>query len=243
MHAYGQFCPVAQACSVLGERWTVLIVRELLCGSTRFSELQRGISRISPTMLAARLKELEAAGLVVRRGRGGRAATYHLTPIGRELEPIVFAIGAWGLRWTKGRIADEELDVELLMTDIGRRIDAAGLPDGRTVLRFRFTDVAEFSEWWLLIEGGAVDVCIDDPGEESDLSFVTTVRVLAEVWMGRRPLADALSTRDLRVSGEGVLKRSLSRWFVLHPYARAGAVGRDAGGDGGAAGVSVGSAD
>lgn len=231
MHAYNQFCPVAQACSVLSERWTVLIVRELLCGSTRFSELQRGVSRISPTMLATRLKELEAAGLVVRRGGAGRAAAYHLTPIGRELEPIVFAIGAWGLRWTKGRIADDELDVELLMTDIGRRIDAAGLPGGRTVLRFRFTDVAEFSQWWLVIGGGAVDVCVDDPGEDADLSFVTTVRVMAEVWMGRRVLADALSTGDLRVSGDASLRRTLSRWFVLHPYARAGAVGRDAGGD------------
>lgn len=229
MHAYSQFCPVAQACSILSERWTVLIVRELLCGSTRFSELQRGISRISPTMLAARLRELEGAGLIVRRGGAGRAATYHLTPIGRELQPIVFAIGAWGLRWTKGRIADDELDVELLMTDIGRRIDASGLPDGGTVLRFRFTDIAEFSEWWLLIRDGSVDVCIDDPGEEAHLSFVTTVRALAEVWMGRRPLADAISTGDLRVTGQASLRRTLSRWFVLHPYARTPAGGAGAG--------------
>lgn len=219
MHQYGQFCPISQACGLLSERWTLLIVRELLCGSTRFSELQRGVARISPTMLATRLKELEGGGLVVRRGGAGRAATYHLTPIGRELQPIVFAMGEWGLRWTKGRMADEELDVELLMTDIRRRIDASELPDGRTVLRFRYTDVAEFSEWWLLVDGGEVDLCIDDPGEESHLSFVSAARTMVEVWMGRRLLADAISTGDLSVTGQAALRRTLSRWFPLNVYA------------------------
>lgn len=219
MHEYGQFCPIAKACGLLSERWTLLIVRELLCGSTRFTELQRGISRISPTMLAARLKELERAGIVARRGGSGRAATYHLTPIGRDLQPIVFSMGEWGLRWTKGKMADDELDIELLMTDIRRRIDGSALPGGRTVLRFRYTDVAEFSEWWILVDDGHADLCVDDPGEECHVSFVSPARTMVEVWMGKRPLADAVATGELVVSGQHELRRTMSRWFPLNPYA------------------------
>ena len=116
---YAQFCPISKAMEVLGERWTMLIVRELLMGSSRFSQLQRGLSKISPTVLNTRLETLRKHGLIIKkRIPEQRGSEYYLTEAGRELFPIVFQIGEWGMRWARGQMTDEELDVELLMTDI-----------------------------------------------------------------------------------------------------------------------------
>ena len=123
MPEYGQFCPVAKASDIIGERWTVLILRELLLGTTRYNDFQRALSRISPTLLSKRLKMLEEKGLVIRkRPARGRNYEYHLTACGRELEPMIEMLAVWGMRWARGQMTDADLDVEFLMWDFQRRL-------------------------------------------------------------------------------------------------------------------------
>src|SRR6478609_9628046 len=126
---YGQMCPISKAAEILGERWTILIIRELLLGSNRFSDLQRALSQISPTLLTKRLNQLQDCGLVIRKTLPKQKRTeYHLTPPGRELLPVVVSLGEWGMKWARGQMSDDELDVELLMHDFSRRIDETQLP-------------------------------------------------------------------------------------------------------------------
>ena len=139
---YGQFCPVAKALEVLGERWTILIVRELLMGGSRFNELQRGLNQISPTMLTRRLNELSDAGIVIRKKiPGQRGYEYFLTEMGNELLPVVESIGNWGMRWARGKMDDTDLDLELLMLYLKRSIRPDKLPGNETIIRFKFTDI------------------------------------------------------------------------------------------------------
>lgn len=217
MFRYGQFCPISKALEVLGERWTLLVLRELMLGSTQFNQLQRGLRRVSPTTLSKRLAELQQAGLVVRKRiarQDGHA--YHLTPAGRELQPVLVGLGEWGMRWARGQMVDAELDVGLLMADIERRIDRSALPAGRTVLHFRFTDLDRYAQWWLKIDGDEGELCLDDPGDDVDVYFTSTLRTMTEVWMGDVSLHEAQRSASLRVVGGGAYTRTLPAWFPLH---------------------------
>ena len=146
---YRQFCPVAKAMELLDERWTLLVVRELVAGSEHFNDLRRGLPRMSPGLLSKRLQQLARAGLVERRSENGEIR-YLLTEAGRELGPVVEAVGAWGVRWV-GEIGDQDLDPRLLMWDMHRNVDRSAVPETRTVVRFRFDDVPRPArEWWLV---------------------------------------------------------------------------------------------
>lgn len=220
MTIYGQFCPIAKATEVLGERWTVLIMRELLMGTTRFSDFQRALSKISPTLLAKRLRSLEAHGLVVRKQLSGRQGhEYRLTPAGKELHPVVEALAIWGMRWARGRMEDDELDVDLLMWDIRRRLDISQLPDGETVLCFIFKEFETRKSWWFVINDGEVDVCNVDLNKDVDLYLTTDLRTLVEVWEGDRPLKQALRNEDILAVGTKGLIRSMPDWFPLCEFA------------------------
>src|SRR5210317_2042479 len=152
MADYGQFCPVAKASELLGERWTLLILRELSLGSNRFSQFQRALSRISPTLLTRRLAQLEQAGIVIKKPQQGRRGfTYQLTPAGKELSPLIEQLAVWGMRWARGQLSNEELDVEFLMWDIQRRLQLDALPGGETVICFIFNELEKFKSWWLVI--------------------------------------------------------------------------------------------
>lgn len=217
--SYGQFCPVAKAMELLDERWTLLIVRELMCGSRHFNALRRGLPRMSPALLSKRLNTLVRAGVVERRQDGNRA-TYHLTESGRELEPIVQAIGQWGIRWI-GELGDEDLDPHLLLWDVHRSIDLEAVPDGRTVVRFTFTDVAPPArDWWLVITAEGVDVCDFDPGYEVQVVAQTTLRTLTLVWRGDLEWTRAVRSSDLVLTGRTYACRALPRWLRLSPFAR-----------------------
>jgi DNA-binding HxlR family transcriptional regulator len=217
MFRYGQFCPISKALEVLGERWTLLVVRELLLGSTQFSELQRALPRVSPTTLSKRLMELQEAGLVVRkRVHGGEGHEYQLTAAGRELHPLLLGLGEWGMKWARGQMADAELDVGILMADIERRIDHRQLPSGRTVLRFKFTDLARYADWWVKIEDGEVELCLEDPGDEVDVYFTGSLRTMTEVWMGDVTLDQARQGGRLKIVGATAYLRNLPDWFPLH---------------------------
>jgi DNA-binding HxlR family transcriptional regulator len=218
---YSQFCPLSKSAEVLGEKWTLLIVRELVLGATRFNQIQRGIPRISPTVLTARLAELAQRGVILRRRiPEQKAYEYRLTESGRELYPLLMKMSEWGMRWARRGIVDEELDVEYLMADIQRRIDTSKLPDGRTVLKFTYTDLDDFAEWWVKIDDRKVELCLDDPGYEVDVFFTTDLMTMTEVWMGDLPLKKAQADRRLKVVGLSALIRNLGSWFPLHVHAQ-----------------------
>ena len=217
---YGQFCPVAKATELLGERWMLLILRELFLGSHRYSEFQRGLSRISPSLLARRLKQLEQAGVIVRKTRSsGRGGEYYLTPAGRELEPLIGQLAVWGMRWARGQLRDDDLDVEFLMWDIQRRLQIDCLPDGDTILCFIFDDLKRYKNWWLVIRDGQVDLCTENPGLDVDLYVSSSMRDLVAVWEGEVPIKTALRKKLLRTQGARNIASTLPQWLGINPYA------------------------
>jgi DNA-binding HxlR family transcriptional regulator len=212
MAGYGQFCPVAKAMELLDERWTMLVVRELLCGSRHFNALRRGVPRMSPTLLSARLKTLVKAGIVERYDEG-RQVTYVLTPAGEQLRPIVEALGQWGLRWVP-ELGDEDYDPHLLMWDLHRNVDLDAVPQGRTVLRFSFPELAaEERHWWVVIEPDEVDLCSFDPGHPVTATVETDLRTMTRIWRGERTWPQAQRAGDLHVHGPSHVIRNLPRWL------------------------------
>ena len=212
MSTYGQFCPVAKAMEVLDERWTMLVLRELLTGSRHFNELRRGVPKMSPALLSKRLRSLERAGVVRRTTESGRSA-YTVTPSGEELRPVVEALGAWGVRWIR-EIGGEDLDPHLLMWDVQRTIPVDAWPRGRTVLAFRFTDVAaKAGSWWLCVDGDDVDLCDYDPGYEVAGTVESTLRTMIEIWRGDRAWSDAMRHGLVDVAGPLTLGREVPVWL------------------------------
>ena len=215
---YGQFCPVAKAMELLDERWTLLVVRELLSGSRHFNDLRRGLPRMSPGLLSKRLRTLVRAGVVERREEGNRVC-YELSRAGRELEPIVVALGSWGVRWIP-ELGEEDLDPHLLMWDIHRSIDVEAVPGGRTVLQFTFTDVPlASSRWWIVIYAGGIDVCDADPGFEVAVAVETALRTLTLIWRGDLTWAAALRSGSLRLRGDPGARRAFPSWLTLSALA------------------------
>jgi DNA-binding HxlR family transcriptional regulator len=221
---YGQFCPVAQAAEVLAERWTPLVVRELLCGSVRFNDLQRGVPRMSSSLLSRRLKELQRAGILERR-RGEAGFEYHLTTAGKELFPLVESMGRWAQRWLRHDLtATSNLDPNLLMWDIRRNV-AAQSPGGtrRFVAEFQFSGVTRsHSRYWLVFDKGLTDLCFKDRGFEVDLIIHASLRTLTEVWLGHITIKEAM--RDSLLSFDGAPRdvATFRSWFSLSIFAPAG---------------------
>ena len=217
---YGQFCPVALASETLAQRWMLLIVRELCAGATRFSEIRRGVPGISASLLKQRLDLLESAGVVRRpRTRDGSTPTYALTAAGEELRPVIASIGAWGQRWARD-IRDEDLDAGWLVWAMHRRLDTRALPRGRTVIELDFTDApAQRRTFWLVCTDGTVDVCLKPPGYESDLTVTTSVRTMAEIWRGLRPMGLEMRAGRLRLDGAAPLRRAFPSWLLLSAFA------------------------
>ena len=203
---------------LLDERWTLLIIRELVSGTRHFNDLRRGVPRMSPTLLSKRLQQLARAGIIERQVAGSQVE-YVLTPAGQELRPVVEALGVWGTRWI-GEIGDEDLDPKLLLWDMHRNVDQSAVPDGRTVVRFGFDDVtARQRDWWLVIAAGESDVCDEDPGYEVTVTVTATLRRMIEVWRGDLSWDDALRAGDLEVEGPEELRRAAPSWFTLSPFA------------------------
>lgn len=211
---YGQFCPVAKATELLGERWTFLIVRELLMGGRRFSELQRGLGEISPALLTARLKMFEAEGLVARRKiPGQRGFEYFPTKACEALLPVVVALGEWGLLWARQTLSAQDFDPEFLMFYLERSVDPAALPGRETIIQFRFLDLKDQCKFWLIVSGDKTQLCLVDPGRDVDVWVNTTVRTMHDVWMGDRSYRTAIDTGDLLIEGDPTLTRRISTWL------------------------------
>lgn len=211
---YGQFCPVAKAMECLGERWTLLILREMHMGATRFSELQRGLILISPTILTKRLNDLAAAELILRKKiPGQRGYEYFLTRSGKETLPILKVIGEWGMCWARGDLRDSDINVELLMLYLQRSIKPNQLPGNQTVIRFQFTNLKTLNNWWLIVKGENVDVCLEDPGQEVDVYFTTNLRTMVECWMGDKAYSASIKDKTLKLVGPPALTRNVQDWL------------------------------
>lgn len=223
---YGQYCPIARAAEILTERWVPLIVRELCCGSTRFSQLQSGLPRVSSALLSRRLRELELAGIVERRpAASGRGHAYHATAAGLALFPILESMGVWAQQWMReDLVAQENLDPDLLMWDIRRTVSHGRAPVAhRFVTQFQFSGVpVSRRRYWLLFEHGDVDLCVKDPGFEPDLYVSSHIRDMVRVWLGHTPLDRALRDETIRLDGSRDDMRSFRDWFALSLFAPAG---------------------
>jgi DNA-binding HxlR family transcriptional regulator len=216
--SYRQFCPVAKAMELLDERWTLLIVRELVTGSQHFNELRRGVPRMSPTLLSKRLQHLVRAG-IVERCVDGDLVRYVLTPAGHELRPVVEALGAWGVRWI-GQLGDRDLDPKLLLWGMHRHIDHDAVPDGRTVVHFRFPELpARTRDWWLIITRAEADVCDMDPGYAVAVTVTAQLRGMVQVWRGDLGWSEALRSGAVEIQGPAALRRAVPRWFTLSTFA------------------------
>jgi DNA-binding HxlR family transcriptional regulator len=224
--SYHQFCPVAKAMELLDERWTLLVLRELLYDSRHFNDLRRGLPTMSPTLLSKRLQQLVRAGLLTRTD-DGHEVEYQLTAAGRELEPVVRAIGAWGVRWI-GELGEVDLDPQLLLWDLHRNVDLQLVPPGRTVVAFRFPDLsAKRRSWWLVLTPEAVDVCDFDPGFEVGGGVTGKLIDLVRIWRGDLTWPQALRSGIVELQGSERVRRAIPGWFPPSAFAsvpRAGLV-------------------
>lgn len=225
MKSYGQFCPVAKAGEILSEKWTLLILRDLLGGSRHFNELRRGVPLMSPSLLSKRLKFLVEVGVVERRVAAGNGAVeYHLTAAGREVQPIVELFGVWGQRWVRNRIGGDGLDVGLLMwaiaLDLRGGVDAGLFAEDRTTVQYEFTDLSGPTRlWWLVVEPGDVDLCIENPGFDIDLFVTTDLGTLTKAWMGDIPIRQAVRSGAIELHGSPPLARGFDKWMRRSPFA------------------------
>src|SRR5918996_6600841 len=220
MRSYAQYCPVAKASEILGDRWMLLIVREMLGGASGFNELQRGLPGISRSVLTDRMRALERAEVIERRtGPKGRTLEYRLTPAGNDLQPVVQAIGEWGATWSFTDPRPEELDPDLLIVWIARHVDREQLPADRTAVQFDFRDPAK--RYWMVLEPSEVSVCLQHPGLDVNLQVTVDTATLYRVYLGRAALAGALRDRKVTMSGPRAPQRGFGRWFAWSAFAPA----------------------
>lgn len=214
---YSTFCPVAKAAEVLCERWSILVVRELLSGSTRFTELRRGIPSCPPATLSKRLKQLEQAGVVDRVEARG-TVVYELTEAGWELFPLVRSFGEWGQRWVRSSYPDDELDPDELLWDVRRFLDPAGLGRDPCVVQLDVAlPVKGRKPYWFVVDGGAVDLCDVDPRRDVDVTISAHVRTLTKVWLGDTTYHAAVRDGGIESDGPRSIVRRLPSWFGQHP--------------------------
>ncbi len=220
MSKYGQYCPVAQALEILGDRWTLLILRDMLTGTAHFNDLRRGLPGLSKALLAKRLQQLQAAGIIEKQIReSGRQTTeYHLTPAGADLHGVIEALLWWGATWAFGDPASDKLDPLLLMWWMRNRVNVEQLPLGRTVVQFNFR-VEKSETYWLVLQPDDVTICQTDPGYEVNVVVTAPTSNLFQLWLGRITYAEALGDYGLAVEGSPQYTRAFPSWFAWSPAA------------------------
>jgi DNA-binding HxlR family transcriptional regulator len=220
---FGQFCPVAVACEIFAARWTPMVLRELLAGSHHFNEIHRGLPAMSRALLARRLRELEAAGIVRRnRGPSGKGVSYGLTEAGLEFRSVLEPLGVWGQRWAQ-RAARHNLDPEFLMWNMRRRIARDALPPRRTVVQLTVRAIpAEhrgFSVFWLVMTSADVDLCVKDPGFEVDLYVDARIDAMVRVWLGDTTWRAAVRDGAVKITGPRELVKAFPSWLLRSHFA------------------------
>lgn len=218
---YKQFCPVAMAAELLCTRWTMLVMRELIAGSTRFNDLRRGVPKMSPSLLSQRLRELELAGILERieLKSGGPIFEYQLTQAGKDLRPVIEAMGSWGQKWVESQVSLKNLDPSLLMWDMRRNLNPSPLPKQRVVVQFLYPELPKSKQyWWMVVEPqGDVDLCWADPGFDVDLYVKTDLRTMTAIWMGLTTVKKEQERMDL--TGAKELVSTMQIWLGLSPFA------------------------
>jgi DNA-binding HxlR family transcriptional regulator len=221
--SYGQFCPVAMAAEILCTRWTIVVLRELIAGSSRFNDLRRGVPRMSPALLSQRLKNLEQAGVIsrVKTSEPG-VFEYLLTRSGRDLQPIIESFGMWGQRWVQKQMTLQNLDPQLLMWDMRRNLNPTPMPKRRSTIQFLYPEVPTArGRWWLIVSPGEdVDLCSVDPGFEVDLYVSSDLKTMTAIWMGLETVRKAMHSRHVKLVGDRRLAATMQTWLGLSPFAR-----------------------
>lgn len=220
MYDYGEACPISKATSVLCERWTIQIIREMLLGAKRFSELQRMLPKISPSLLNSRLRLLCDNDIIIRkRIPEQRGYEYHLTPAGESLRPVITEIGKWGMRWIYAGLDEEELDIAVLMGHIAAMLKVDELPSCDTVIQITFTDIVESPQWFIHVHEDKREVCDENRGYEVDVYLRSTLQTLSDIWWNNVDFKQALASGDLQVTGAAVYTKSLAKWFPTSMFA------------------------
>ncbi len=217
---YGQFCPLSMASEILCTRWTTLVIRELLSGTTRFNELRRGVPRMSPALLSKRLKELERAGVIETARPKKGVVEYRLSKAGEELRPVIMGMGSWGQRWVESELSLRNLDPSLLMWDMRRNLKPEPLPPKRCTIQFQYPELPQAKQnWWLVVDAGTVDLCIFDPGFEIDLLVTGSLKSMTAVWMGISKVRREIEAGNLALDGDPQIAKAMQQWLGLSPFA------------------------
>lgn len=218
---YGQFCPVAMTSQILTARWTPLILRELLCGSTRFGDLRKGLPRLSQSLLTRRLDELKDSNIIVKKPIASGGFEYHLTKSGKKLRPIIEMMGLWGAENLMHNLTQDERDPDLLFWDIRRTVDSSAIETKkRFVAQFDVSGLSRTKRFrWLVSNNGETDLCYRDPGYEVNLMVYASLKTLVDVWVGEQSLPAALSKDDIHLDGSKEDRALFKKWFVLSPFA------------------------
>lgn len=222
--SYQQFCPVSMAADILCSRWTILLLRELIAGTTRFNDLRRGLPRMSPALLSKRLRELEVAGLVERIAIDGKSdiQEYKLTAAGYDLKTLVDAFGNWGQKWIETEASLKNLDVSLLMWDMRRNIQTDPMPRKRSNILFILAELPPAQrKWWMLVEPGAeVDLCSVDPGFDVDLYINVDLQTMTSIWLGYETVTSAKRQGRIKMMGNRAIELAMEQWLGLSPFAK-----------------------
>ncbi len=218
MKSYGQFCPVAKAAELFCERWNALIVRDLATGPRRFSELQRGVPLMSPSLLSSRLKWLIEEDVVARHDLGEKRIGYALTQAGREFVPLVEALGIWGQRWTRRELREHEIDLGLLVWSLESSTNPNAFGKKRCLIRLELTDQIDAKRfWWFLNQKGRCELCVDDPGGDVNLYLACALTDAIYILRGDISPATAIHMQRLEVLGDSWANRALVKWLNLSP--------------------------
>jgi DNA-binding HxlR family transcriptional regulator len=219
MTKYGQYCPIARSAEILGDRWTLLIIRDLLGGRDRFNDLERGLPGIPRALLADRLRRLQQDGLLEKHVEAkGRRTRYQLTQAGQELSPVIFALTQWGARWAFGDPDESELDPILLLWWMRDRVHRERLPSRRVVVEFAFQGPRRYT-YWLVLQPTDVSICLKHPGYEVDVLVTAKLAILYKVWLGRMSFAEAVREQQVDLNTTPSLERNFPRWFAWSPVA------------------------
>lgn len=219
MYDYNEACPISMAASVLCERWTLQIIREMFFGSTRFSEIQKFIPNISPTLLRNRLRALEEQGLIVRKcGARANRYEYFLTPAGKALAPVLTEMGKWGMRFAREGMTQKQNTASGLVRDFAGGIEIDELPSCDTSIRFELTDVGESPVRYIHVRDGKIQVCDTDLGFETDVYITSTLDTMTRVWYGELDMAAAIEDGRMKVDAAPVYRRRIRRWLRISSF-------------------------
>lgn len=219
MKSYGQFCPVAKASEIFAQRWTPLIIRELLMGSRKFSELEIGLPKIPRSLLTKRLRTLESVGVLERKADGNsKRAGYHLTAAGMDLFGVIRGLGEWGQKWVNHDIGQDEVDPALLVWDMHRRVEVDLLPPDRVVVQMTFSG-ARTGDYWLILERPEPSACMQDPGFDVDVFVVADTVAIHKAWMGMASFDEYVEEGLIELFGLASHVNAFPTWFKFSVFA------------------------